>query len=162
MSNAFAVIRRGDTTSHGGEVLEGFPQGQYTIYGVSAAGLGHRVSCPKHPGLQRIAEGESSRRVHGIPIALEGMLTTCGATLIPSQNAARAVRQTTASLADIGIFHQGSGASQHPGYLQSDAFDQQFWLLDEITGEPVADRTYRITMNGRTYEGRTDADGKTQ
>lgn len=39
------IIRVGDKTTHGGTVLEGFSS--YDIDGRAAAGLGHKVGCPK-------------------------------------------------------------------------------------------------------------------
>uniref|UniRef100_UPI003FA59825 PAAR domain-containing protein n=1 Tax=Limnobacter sp. TaxID=2003368 RepID=UPI003FA59825 len=38
------MIRQGDTTSHGGTVLEGFPF--YTVEGRAVAAMGHKVACP--------------------------------------------------------------------------------------------------------------------
>ncbi len=48
------------------------------------------------------------------------------------------------------------------GYSEAHRYDQSFHLIDEGTGEPIANRSYRITVDGSIYEGRTDADGKTQ
>ncbi|MBO9516033.1 MAG: PAAR domain-containing protein [Variovorax sp.] len=131
------LIRVGDKTSHGGTVIEGFPHGQCDVYGVSGAGLGHRVTCPIHPGIHRIAEGEPHYRVHGVPVALEGMRTTCGAELIASQQNARGERRGTASLADIGIYVQGdpsTGGMGASGYSEAHRYDQSFHLIDEGDG----------------------------
>lgn len=43
------IIRVGDKTTHGGTVLEGFPS--YAIDGRAAAGIGHKVDCPKCNGI---------------------------------------------------------------------------------------------------------------
>jgi uncharacterized Zn-binding protein involved in type VI secretion len=59
-----SVIRKGDRTSHGGVVVTG--DETVMIFGQPMARLGDRVS--------------SDRRT-----ALEGMKTSCGATLIASQ-----------------------------------------------------------------------------
>ena len=48
------------------------------------AGKGHMVMCPLCKGPFPIAEGSSTYSVNGIPVALDGMKTTCGATLIAS------------------------------------------------------------------------------
>lgn len=76
------IIRKGDSTSHGGTVLEGF--GQTDLNGRPIAGVGHKVSCPKCKGVFPIVEGSSSYSVGGVPVALHGMKTSCGASLIAS------------------------------------------------------------------------------
>ncbi|MNK46905.1 PAAR motif protein [compost metagenome] len=80
------IVRVGDRTSHGGTVTQGFPF--YTIEGRSAAGLGHVVICPQCKGAYPIVEGVSSFGVDDGFVAIEGMKTSCGATLIASQNTA--------------------------------------------------------------------------
>jgi uncharacterized Zn-binding protein involved in type VI secretion len=78
-----AIIRMGDKTSHGGTVLEGH---QFLIvHGKPVAGVGHHVSCPKCSGSLVIVEGVVTATMMGINIAVEGMKTSCGATLIASQ-----------------------------------------------------------------------------
>ncbi|MBV7503436.1 PAAR domain-containing protein [Achromobacter sp. ACM05] len=81
-----AVVRIGDKTSHGGTVTQGFPQ--YTIEGRAAAGMGHLVACPQCKGTYPIVEGVSSFIVDDGLVAIEGMKTACGATLIASQDIA--------------------------------------------------------------------------
>jgi len=76
------VIRLGDSTSHGGVVLEAFSQ--TNLNGKPIAGVGHKVSCPLCKGIFPIAEGSSTYTVGGTPIALHGMKTACGASLIAS------------------------------------------------------------------------------
>lgn len=76
------VIRKGDSTDHGGVVLEGFEHTNFN--GRPLAGVGHKVSCPRCNGVFAIAEGNAAYKIGGIPTALEGMKTTCGASLIAS------------------------------------------------------------------------------
>lgn len=38
-----------------------------------------------------------------------------------------------------------------------EGYDQHFVLTDEKTGVPLPDRYYRMTFNGKTVEGKTDA-----
>ncbi|MDH0091784.1 PAAR domain-containing protein [Achromobacter mucicolens] len=80
------IIRVGDGTSHGGTVLQGFPF--YNIFGRHAAGMGHLVQCPQCQGAFPIIEGVSTFSIHGGHVAIEGMKTSCGATLIASQKIA--------------------------------------------------------------------------
>ncbi|KAB0585139.1 PAAR domain-containing protein [Ideonella dechloratans] len=83
MSRPFIVV--GDTTSHGGTVLEGAPS--TTTGGKPIARVGDKVSCPKrgHGGTTVIATGDPSCLIDGKPAARHGDTTACGATLISSQ-----------------------------------------------------------------------------
>lgn len=112
MGAVLAVIRHGDRTSHGGVVLESFPDGQSDVFGIPAAGLGHTVSCPIHHGTHRIAEGVNSYTVLGTPVALHGMVTTCGATLIASQNMFSVELNETVPIAHSGSFYQDSESGE--------------------------------------------------
>ncbi len=76
------IIRLGDLTTHGGVVLQAFPQTD--LNGKPIAGVGHNVSCPLCKGIFPIAEGSSTYTIDGIPVALDGMKTACGAALIAS------------------------------------------------------------------------------
>ncbi|WP_415260584.1 PAAR domain-containing protein [Pseudomonas chlororaphis] len=76
------IIRLGDSTSHGGVVLEAFFQTDFN--GKPIAGVGHKVSCPQCKGVFPIVEGNSTYTVGGVAVALDGMKITCGASLIAS------------------------------------------------------------------------------
>lgn len=78
------VILKGDKTTHGGTVLNGFSD--YTIQGIPVAGVGHLVACPLCKGVFPIVQGYGGLTVNGIFVALEGHVTACGAKLIPSQH----------------------------------------------------------------------------
>ena len=84
-----ALILVGDSTSHGGVVLEGADTD--TLNGRAIACVGHRVSCPKCKGDFPILPDGSGGHVlpwiGGLNVAVEGMQTACGATLIASQQA---------------------------------------------------------------------------
>ncbi|UQS88752.1 PAAR domain-containing protein [Pseudomonas chlororaphis subsp. piscium] len=77
------IIRLGDFTSHGGTVIEAF--NQTDLNGKPMAGVGHKVVCPLCKGVFPISEGSALLDVGGIPVALNGMKTACGASLIASQ-----------------------------------------------------------------------------
>ncbi|HHZ8355260.1 PAAR domain-containing protein [Morganella morganii] len=79
-----SVICLGDTTDHGGVVISALDN--YSINGRPVATEGDSVSCPKCKGVFQIASGSSLMTFPGKKIALEGMKTTCGATLIASQS----------------------------------------------------------------------------
>ncbi|EHD1638535.1 PAAR domain-containing protein [Salmonella enterica] len=76
------VIRQGDKTDHGGVVTQGFPN--TNLNGRPIAGVGHLVACPKCKGIFPIVEGSVAYDIDGIPVALHGMKTACGASLIAS------------------------------------------------------------------------------
>lgn len=78
------VIRQGDTTTHGGIVLEGVAN--FPIHGKSAAVMGNMVRCPKCKGTFPIVAGAKNFPIMGKYAAVEGMKTACGAVLIASQD----------------------------------------------------------------------------
>jgi uncharacterized Zn-binding protein involved in type VI secretion len=77
------IIRQGDPTSHGGKVLEGSLSD--ICMGKPIAFMGHKVSCPTCKGIFPIAEGAPNTTFYGRGVALAGMKTACGATLIATQ-----------------------------------------------------------------------------
>lgn len=77
------IICKGDKTTHGGIVLEG--ESSFTVEGVPVALVGHNVSCPTCLGVYPIVEGSPNAQYCGLNVALEGMKTACGATLMSSQ-----------------------------------------------------------------------------
>ena len=82
-----AIIRKGDTTSHGGTVLEGFVA--FNVFGMPAAGVGHMVYCPRCKGSYAIVQGIQYFRYGGKQVAVDGMKTACGAELQASQSTFR-------------------------------------------------------------------------
>ncbi|WP_198118984.1 PAAR domain-containing protein [Massilia rhizosphaerae] len=155
--SARAIIRKGDATSHGGKVLEGWEH--TSLYGLPIAGLGHKVWCPKCKGNFPITEGAANHVFGSIGTALEGMLTACGATLIASQHTATVEYADDArseSLRDQGA---SSGQATGPG----ESFDRYFLLLDSATGKPLRRRRYAICLpDGSSLEGATDDQGHTK
>jgi uncharacterized Zn-binding protein involved in type VI secretion len=81
---AAALIRLGDKTSHHGTVVEASQLSDSG--GVGIARVGDKVSCPRHSNVT-IASGDPTMLVDGKPVARHGDKTSCGATLIASQQA---------------------------------------------------------------------------
>lgn len=83
------LIRLGDPTSHGGIVASASPNCE--VMGKAVARLGDRVVCPlSGHAVGVIIEGDPDWLIDGLPVALEGHLTSCGASLIATQaNAGR-------------------------------------------------------------------------
>ncbi len=77
-----ALILLGDKTTHGGTVVEASQQSDSG--GKPIACLGHKVSCPAH-GTTTIVGGDPTLVVDGKPVARHGDKTSCGATLVASQ-----------------------------------------------------------------------------
>lgn len=77
------IIRRGDSTSHGGVVLEGSMVD--ICMGQPIAFIGHKVKCPQCKGTFPIIEGVPTTTFYGKGVAVAGMKTACGAVLIATQ-----------------------------------------------------------------------------
>lgn len=77
------VIRLGDTSDHGGEIITSASK---TFYNDKlAARIGDILACPIH-GPNPIIEGSAKQIVEGSPLAREGDHTECGAALISLQS----------------------------------------------------------------------------
>ncbi len=76
------IVRLDDMTDHGGKVLNSIPH--TNLNGKPIAGKGNMVFCPLCKGEFPIIEGSDTYRVNGVPVALDGMKTACGARLIAS------------------------------------------------------------------------------
>ena len=80
------LIRLGDATSHGGNVIESSQQTD--IEGILVARVGDMVTCPLcSPGVFPIVTGDNTLIVDGKAVARDGDSIGCGATLIASQQA---------------------------------------------------------------------------
>ncbi|MFX1735414.1 PAAR domain-containing protein [Paraburkholderia sp. A1RI_3L] len=108
-----AIILVGDTTTHGGRVLEGTDSA--TVDGKAIAGVGHMVECPKCKGVFPILPDTLGRlhphQLHGRDTAVEGMRTACGATLVASQS--------VATIDDVGAGDASHGAGAAVAAAQS-------------------------------------------
>lgn len=75
------VIRLGDPTSHGGSVVSA--ASNFSMMGIQVARVGDHCTCPQkgHSGCV-IVEGDPAWIIDGRAVALEGHMTSCGASLI--------------------------------------------------------------------------------
>lgn len=80
MERPFILV--GDTTSHGGKVIEGSTGS--TVDGKPIARVGDAVTCPMkgHGGVTKIVTGDTTCLIDGKPAARDGDLTACGAKLM--------------------------------------------------------------------------------
>ena len=78
------LIRLGDPTDHGGEVITASEAMRYG--GRRVARKGDLVTCPQHPEVNPnvILEGDAEITDHGVPVARQGHHATCGCRLISS------------------------------------------------------------------------------
>lgn len=79
------VICVGDDTSHGGKVISSSAS-YFTVEGKAVACIGDKCTCPMlgHGGVCTIIEGDSKHTIDCCPVAYEGHKTSCGASLIAS------------------------------------------------------------------------------
>ena len=78
------LIRLGDTTDHGGEVITASDTMRYG--GRRVAREGDEVKCPQHPEVQPnvILEGDRKITDRGTPVARHGHRAMCACSLISS------------------------------------------------------------------------------
>jgi uncharacterized Zn-binding protein involved in type VI secretion len=153
MSLPFIVL--GDTTSHGGIVIEGDPF--FDTDGKPIALVGHLVTCPKcKSGPFPIISGAPDMICNGRAVARHGDKTACGAMLISGQMQSQ--WSTESGAANVA----SSGVSAQPLADRLDgAFDEHFLLVDNASGKPLDGFAYSIAAAGNEQEGETGADGKT-
>ncbi|MCL1029416.1 PAAR domain-containing protein [Serratia silvae] len=87
--SAKPVILNGDTTTHGGTVI--VTGGHSTWENIKIAHVGDDVFCPLCKGMFEIIDSGSATIINGNKIATAGMITSCGAILIPSQHQFNAI-----------------------------------------------------------------------
>jgi uncharacterized Zn-binding protein involved in type VI secretion len=135
----------GDRTSHGGVVLNGSPTHDW--HGIPIARQGDRVFCPRCPPFEfMIAEGleNCTDTDAGLPMAVEGHKTTCGATLI-ARPASPEAMLVAKSLID---------PHDRP-------FNEQVMAIESASGKALAGIHYFIQCdNGTVFHGVTDSEGK--
>lgn len=77
------IIRLGDKTDHGGEVITA--SSTFVCLGKGVARVGDLVTCPKDGhGVTAIIEGHATFTDNGIPVAFDGHQAACGCKLISS------------------------------------------------------------------------------
>jgi len=155
-----AVIRLGDEASHGGRVINA--SARMTIDGILVALWGDHCSCP-HDGHDNcvICEGGPQAMYDGIPVALEGHKTSCGATLIASLLTRCHVSPLVKRIIPKSSTPSGSRSATQALVHDEEELEQCFAVMDE-DGKPVQGLSYHIKEgNHKIYESRLGADGAT-
>ena len=78
-----AIVRKGDTSTHGGAITTG--SDKWTCMGQAIARVGDILACPIH-GPNPIVEGSGIDNVTGQKVARTGDATACGASVISGQS----------------------------------------------------------------------------
>jgi uncharacterized Zn-binding protein involved in type VI secretion len=81
-SKGCGVVRLGDKTSHGGQVISA--SDSFTVLGKQVALDGDETFCPKCKGTFPIQVAASERKHHGKQVAYHDDPTACGAKLVSS------------------------------------------------------------------------------
>ena len=76
------VIRQGDKTDHGGQVISA--SSETVVMGMTAALDGDMTFCPQCKGTFAIKPDGSGAKHMGKPYAYDGDMTACGARLLTS------------------------------------------------------------------------------
>jgi uncharacterized Zn-binding protein involved in type VI secretion len=171
MLMAGEIIRLGDSTSHGGMVIEGSQSD--ICMGKPIAYVGHKVLCPLCKGQFPIVEGAQTTTFYGKGFALAGMRTSCGALLIASQFTdvvEYGVAGSSVNNMHNRITTDALSSATSPSDVNSLAadkevaaqFDDRFFLLSAMTGEPLAFVEYALRReSGELEHGTTDEGGLT-
>ncbi|WP_288393344.1 PAAR domain-containing protein [uncultured Herbaspirillum sp.] len=147
-------VRSGDKTACGGTVIEG--DVTCISYGRPYAFEGARVSCHRYCV---IANGYPLSTVNGRAQVLHGMKTNGGCPIYSTLNGIDGVGDDSGTELPVRFVKDKFG-DWSP--RMNDGYDQHFLVTDDVTGTPLAGRRYRMVFNGKTIEGQTDADGRTQ
>jgi len=145
--------------------------------------IGHKVHCPKCKGDYPIVEGAMTTTFYGKGVALAGMKTSCGATLIPSQftdtveygqqgKSSSAIAAASAAPAAIArsaaenkttVENALAKSTSEETSENAEKFDMFFHAKDESNQTSLANVRYRIVLDdGREFIGVTDKNGHTE
>ena len=148
-------IRYGDKTACGGTVIEG--DQNCISHGRAYAFQGARIACRKNCV---ILEGfPRSMLTNGRQQVLHGMVTSGGCPCYSTLNDIDGVGNESGKKIPIRFVRNEKG--DWVGKM-NEGYDQHFVLTDEETGQPLSNRYYRMTCNGKVIEGKTDSNGKTE
>ena len=152
--NIIGWIRQGDQAACGGTVAEGEPT--FVSDGLAFAFQGAAMSCQKNCV---ISEGFDGSRIGNSRCrVLHAMKTSAGCPLLSTLNGRDGVSNASGEAPPVRFVRDDSGEW---AAKSNDGYDQHFLLRDQQTGAPLSNRHYRLSCNGKTIEGNTDAEGKT-
>ena len=151
-----AIVRQGDSTSHGGVVKEGFST--VKLFGQQVAGVGHGGYCPACRTEFVITDGSHRARFMGFQVALEGMVTSCGAVLHASQQQAKVDDGLPLDQASSKLSVAARPSKPSPSH----GYDLHFIVRGERSGVPLPRIPYKLELDdGTAIIGVTDERGCT-
>lgn len=152
-----AVIVQGCKTDHGGVVIQS--NASTLVNGIGMATKGYMVACPKCKGVFPIAEGAPNFILpDNSQVALAGMKTACGAKLLPSS-----FQVVVEASSPFGSQLMGNPNDEGEETIPPPQdHSGRFQLVDQNTGEPIANRRVRVTLgDGTSTIYASDAQGYT-
>lgn len=152
--NTIGWIRYGDKAACGGVVVEGSTT--EISHGRPLAYYGARMACRKHCVIMEAHPCFTLSNGRQVPH--HGHITTNGCPLESTLNDIHGWLNESGSAIPIRFAKDAEGewVGKH-----NEGYDQIFHLTDDVTGEPLANRHYRMTFNGEVIEGKTDNEGRT-
>ncbi|MDR9834068.1 PAAR domain-containing protein [Herbaspirillum huttiense] len=148
-------IRYGDKTACGGTVMQGDPT--CISYGKPYAFQGALIACRKKC---IIADAYPlSTLTNGRAMVIHGMKSSTGCPIQSTLNNIDGVGVDDNTQIPLRFVQDEAG--EWIGKM-NEGYDQHFLLKDDVLGELLADRHYRMTFKGNVLEGKTDSSGKTQ
>ena len=155
------VIRLGDPTTHGGAVVSA--ASNYSMDGIPVARMGDVCTCPipGHSGCT-IVEGDPAWTVGGIPVALEGHLTSCGAALISTFGRLGRSHESSAAAETQALASSSPAANLRNKAKDAAQYDDRYIINCASTGEALKFVEYAIRRaDGSIEHGTTDDQGHT-
>ena len=153
-------IVEGDRTSHGGTVLE--CKSRWFIDGIPGAQVGDPVWCPRCNRMTRIVTSRFPQfKRNGVAAAFDQDTTDCGAVLYSRHNghAGFHVADDPGSAAGAKA---GTASATGPVARAAGRAQEHFVVQDSGTRQGIAGVKYTLTTDdGRTVEGETDEQGRT-
>ena len=116
--------------------------------------------CAKHGGEYPAIEGYDGWIDDGQPAVLDGYRIACGCRVLSTCNNLWGHEPGASN--GRSIEHRAAAPISSKWHSHTMAQDEAFVLRYTATGNPVADREYRVLRaNGATEAGRTDREGRT-
>lgn len=153
------IIVEGDPTTTGGRMIPS--QTARKSNGKNIIRLGDKFFCPVCKKMGSIVQASNLQLVQNIGVAYHGCKVQCGC---PGNH----IVMATQSVDLVGIDSSSKSTKSNTdnvvaqSFVSEKAYEHQFVLVDEFTQMPLADRFYKIIIDGKTITGKTDSQGQAQ
>ncbi|MFW1642261.1 PAAR domain-containing protein [Acinetobacter guillouiae] len=153
------IILEGDLTTTGGRMIPS--QTARKSNGKNIIVLGDKFFCPACKAMGAVIQASDLQFCNSVGVAYHGCKVKCGC---PGNHIVMATQSV--DLVDKGSSGKSTKSNTNHVIAQSlvsdKTYEHQFVLVDEFTQIPLADRFYKIIMDGVTVTGKTDSQGQTQ